>query len=318
MEAWKQIIKETGIIPVVKIEKAELAVELAQILMGEGISVIEITFRTSAAEEAIRAIRKHLPSMLVGAGTVLNTDQLTKAISAGAHFIVTPGFNPIIVERALELKIPIIPGVSSASEIEQALSHGLDTVKYFPAVPLGGVLSLKSLNGPYPNVMFIPTGGLNLENMNEFLEYKNILAIGGSWMVDPKDLESKDFDRIKEKTAEAVQKMIGLEFDHIGFKPECFEETVHQFEKFLRIKRFDHSKSSFVSDKLEIIHEFNPKVLTQHLAYRVNDIQRAMHYFISRGYSFDMDTQLKDTQNNIKAIYFKEIIGGYSIHLIKK
>lgn len=318
MDNWKQDIQEVGIIPVVKIENSEDALPLALALYEGGISLIEVTFRTKAAPDVIRIVRKEVPNMMVGAGTVLTLDQLDQALLAGAQFIVTPGLNPNIVKKAQELNIPIIPGVSSASEIEQALELGLDVLKFFPAVPMGGAATLKAWYGPYPNVTFIPTGGVTVENMNDFLKLPNVRAIGGSWMVDPKEIELKQFESIKDKTQQAIRTMVGLDFDHIGFSSTNLEQDLTHFEKLLNTSRKDHSKSSFVSERLELIKERHPNVLPQHLAYRVNDIKRAMRYFIHQGYEFDPSTSVFDAKGALKAIYFKQPIGAYSIHLIQK
>jgi len=197
-------LHELKIIPVVKIEDVEKAVPLAKALSQGGLPCAEITFRTAQAEEAIRRIADALPDMLVGAGTVLTTEQADRAVAAGAKFIVTPGFNPKVVDYCLSLGIPITPGCSTPSDIEQALERELEVVKFFPAENLGGVPTLKAISGPYVNVKYIPTGGINAKNLTEYLSFPKVFACGGSWMVKEDLIKAGDFSAIEQLTAEAV------------------------------------------------------------------------------------------------------------------
>lgn len=192
MEKFTEIYNRIGkaaIIPVIKLERVEEAVPLARSLLAGGIPVAEVTFRTSAAAEGIAAIRREVPQMLVGAGTVLTTDQANAAIQAGAQFVVSPGSNGKIIDRVLSAGVAMIPGVATPTEIEAAMERGLSVVKFFPAEALGGVAMLKALAGPYPQMKFVPTGGISASNMKDYLQQKNVLAVGGSWMIQP-DLEA--------------------------------------------------------------------------------------------------------------------------------
>ncbi len=181
-------IGKVGVIPVIKLERVEDAVPLARALLEGGIPVAEVTFRTEAAAAGIAAIRRELPQVLVGAGTVLTPDQAAAAVDAGAQFVVAPGSNGRVIERVLAAGIPMIPGVATPTEIEAALERGLQVLKLFPAEVLGGLAMLKALSGPYPQVKFIPTGGISGANLESYLRQKNVLAVGGSWMVQS-DLE---------------------------------------------------------------------------------------------------------------------------------
>lgn len=176
-------IGKAGVIPVIKLERVEDAVPLARALLEGGIPVAEVTFRTEAAAGGIAAIRREVPQVLVGAGTVLASQQAQAAIDAGAQFVVAPGSNGSVIDQVLAASIPMIPGVATPTEIEAALEKGLQVLKLFPAQVLGGVAMLKALAGPYPQVKFIPTGGINEANMKEYLQQENVLAVGGSWMV---------------------------------------------------------------------------------------------------------------------------------------
>ncbi|MBE5880782.1 MAG: bifunctional 4-hydroxy-2-oxoglutarate aldolase/2-dehydro-3-deoxy-phosphogluconate aldolase [Lachnospiraceae bacterium] len=197
-------IQKLGIVPVVVIDDVKDAEPLAKALCDGGLPCAEVTFRTEAAEESIRIMAEKFPEMLIGAGTVLTTDQVDRAVAAGAKFIVSPGLNPRIVKYCVEKNIPITPGCSSASDIEQALENGLEVVKFFPAEPAGGLNMIKALAAPYVGVKFMPTGGINQNNVKEYLKYNRILACGGSWMVKGDLIKAGDFDKITELTKEAV------------------------------------------------------------------------------------------------------------------
>jgi len=198
-------IREIGIVPVIVLENAKDALPLAESLIEGGLPCAEVTFRTAAAEDSIRAISQAYPEMLVGAGTVLTTEQVDRAVAAGAKFIVSPGFNPRIVQYCQEKGVPITPGCSSPTDIEQALEHGLKVVKFFPAEQLGGLAMIKALAGPYVDVSFMPTGGINAGNVKDYLAYNRILACGGSWMVKGDLIKAGDFQRITELVKEAKQ-----------------------------------------------------------------------------------------------------------------
>jgi 2-dehydro-3-deoxyphosphogluconate aldolase/(4S)-4-hydroxy-2-oxoglutarate aldolase len=192
-----------GLIPVIAIEEAAEALPLGRTLLENGLPIAEITFRTKAAAAAIRQLAK-LSELMLGAGTVLSTDQVQEACDAGAQFMVTPGFNPKVVDFCVKNSIPIVPGVCTPTEIEAALEYGLDVLKFFPAESMGGVKSLKAFSGPYSTVKFIPTGGINTSNVRDYLNLPNVLACGGSWMVSPKLISSKNYSEIARLTREAV------------------------------------------------------------------------------------------------------------------
>ena len=211
-------IKSLGIVPVVKIDDANNAVPLAEALCRGGLPCAEITFRTDAAEEAIRRISDALPDMLVGAGTVLSPAQADKAKSAGAKFIVSPGLNPTVVNYCRNINIPVFPGCSSPSDIEKALELGLSCVKFFPAEQIGGIAAIKAMSAPYGDVLFLPTGGVNAKNLNGYLAFDKVIACGGSWMADPALINAGDFAAIEELTRSAVHTMLGFELAHDWYK----------------------------------------------------------------------------------------------------
>lgn len=195
---------EYGVVPVVVLEEAKDALPLAKALVEGGLPCAEVTFRTEAAEESIRLMSEKYPEMLVGAGTVLTTKQVDRAAAAGAKFIVSPGFDPEIVDYCLEKEIPVFPGCITPSEVAQAVKRGLRVVKFFPAEQFGGVATIKALSAPYVGLKFMPTGGVSAKNLKEYLACKPIVACGGSWMVKKDLIEAGEFDKIRELTKEAV------------------------------------------------------------------------------------------------------------------
>ena len=205
MKSMEQILEEYGIVPVVVLKKTEDAIPLADALYAGGLSCAEVTFRTDAAEESIKLMSAKYPDMLVGAGTVLTTEQVDRAVGAGAKFIVSPGFDPEIVDYCLAKNIPVFPGCITPSEVAQAVKRGLKVVKFFPAEQAGGVAMIKAMGAPYSMVKFMPTGGISAKNLNEYLSSSNIVCCGGSWMVKGDLIDSGDFCKITELTKEAVE-----------------------------------------------------------------------------------------------------------------
>ena len=197
-------IQKTGIIPVVVINDVKDAEPLAKALIEGGLPCAEVTFRTEAAEESIRIMREKFPEMLIGAGTVLTTEQVDRAIAAGAEFIVSPGLNPRTVNYCVEKGICITPGTSNASDMELALEAGLDVVKFFPAEAAGGLKMIKALAAPYVGLKFMPTGGISASNVRDYLAYDRIIACGGSWMCSNDLIKAGDFEKITELTREAA------------------------------------------------------------------------------------------------------------------
>lgn len=205
MDAVLEKIQKIGIVPVVVLNDTKDAEPLAEALCNGGLPCAEVTFRTDAAEESIRIISEKYPEMLVGAGTVLTTEQVDRAVAAGARFIVSPGFNPKVVKYCLDKGIPVTPGTQTPSEMEQALEMGLDVVKFFPAEPAGGLAMIKAVAAPYTTLKFMPTGGINLNNVGDYLEYDRIVACGGSWMVKGDLIKAGKFDEIQQMTKDAAE-----------------------------------------------------------------------------------------------------------------
>ncbi|MFX1315990.1 MAG: bifunctional 4-hydroxy-2-oxoglutarate aldolase/2-dehydro-3-deoxy-phosphogluconate aldolase [Promethearchaeota archaeon] len=197
-------LEELKLIPVATIENLDDALPLGKVLVEVGLPIVEITFRTQVAGEVINFLTKEMPKLFIGAGTVLNVEQVNRAIDGGAQFIITPGFNPRVVDYCVNQNILIIPGVNTPTMVEWALDKGLKVVKFFPANLSGGVKMLKALAGPYPEMKFVPTGGINNDTLIEYLKLSNVIACGGSWIVNKDLISSSNFEEIRKLTKEAV------------------------------------------------------------------------------------------------------------------
>lgn len=205
MKTIAEQFTEFGVVPVVVLNDVKDALPLAKALTEGGLPCAEVTFRTEAAEESIRRMAKEYPDMLVGAGTVLTIDQVERAVNAGAKFIVSPGFDPEIVDYCLSKEIPVFPGCVTPSEVMQAVKRGMKVVKFFPAEQFGGVATIKALAAPYTTMKFMPTGGVSAKNLRSYLECDKIICCGGSWMVKGDLIKAGEFDKIRELTKEAVE-----------------------------------------------------------------------------------------------------------------
>jgi len=204
MQSLIEKISNIGVVPVIKIDRAEDAIPLANALKNGGLCCAEVTFRTDAAEEAIRLIHKEFPDFIIGAGTVLTPKQADLAIKAGASFIVSPGLNPTVVKHCIDNDYPVIPGVCTPSEVELGMSLGLSYLKFFPAEAAGGVKMIKAMAAPYNKIKFMPTGGIGTGNLKDYLTCSAVFVCGGSWMVPANLINDGKFDEIEKLTAEAV------------------------------------------------------------------------------------------------------------------
>lgn len=200
-----QLMKKSGVIPVVVLDDTAKALTTANALLAGGVSVMEITFRTAAAADSIKAVSENCPEMLVGAGTVVTLDQCKQALECGAKFIVSPGFDPEVVSWCVERNVPITPGCVTPTEIMAAMKLGLNVVKFFPAGVYGGLKAMKSLSAPFGGVKFIPTGGVDAKNLKEYLDAPFVHAVGGSWLCPKKEIAAGNFDAVTALCREASQ-----------------------------------------------------------------------------------------------------------------
>ena len=319
MNSILERIGELGIVPVVKIEKAEDALPLGKALIDGDLPIAEITFRTSAAEESIKTLTGELPDLLVGAGTVLTIEQVKKAVSAGAKFIVSPGFNPGVVDYCIENGIPVTPGINNPTQIEMALTRGIEVVKYFPAEASGGLALLKSMSAPYTGIKFIPTGGINLNNLTSYLSNKKVLACGGSWMVKADLISSGNFDEITRITQEAVSTMLGFEFTHLGINEENKDKALDSANQLSNLFYFpikEGTSSIFTGSGFEIMkNQYLGK--HGHISISTNYIYRAINYLKMKGISVLPETA-KEKDGKLKAVYIDREVSGFAIHLLQK
>lgn len=312
-------ISALGIVPVIKLTDANNAVPLCRALMKGGLPVAEITFRTAAAEESIRRVAEELPEVLVGAGTVLNIEQVDKAMKAGAKFIVTPGYDDEVTAYCVENNIPIFPGCPTTSDIQKAIKRGLKVVKFFPAEAMGGLATIKAVAAPYGDMLFMPTGGVNEKNLNDYLSFNKIIACGGSWMAKEDLINAGEFDKIEEITRSAVQKMLGFELMHVGVNCGDADEAMAVAKKFSVLFGWpikDGNSSTFAGSAIEAMKA--PYLGAKgHIAVGCNSVVRAKAYLESQGFEFNEESA-KEKAGKLIAIYLKDEIGGFAVHLVQK
>lgn len=316
MDIYKQI-ELAGIIPLIKLDKIEKALPLMGALTAGNINLCEIAFRTHIAKDAISLITQKSANMVVGASTVLSTMQVDDAADAGARFIVTAGFNEKVVDYCLQKGIPIIPGVSSPSDIEKAHEREIYVVKFYPATLLGGVEMIKSLAQPYPFMRFLPTGGINESNLNEYLKFNRVIACGGSYMVGEELIKEDRFDEITKNARNAVNSMLSLKLDHIVIcaqKPET-EELAVQIATLLGAP-FVYEDNEKIGGMIAV----SPSIAYgEHgcIFFSTPHLERAIYYLGKRGFKFCRQTTIKDN-GKLNAIYLKTTFAGFSIGLTKE
>lgn len=313
-------LETVGIVPVIKLDNVDDAEKLAKALRDGGINCAEVTFRAKGADEVIKRMTEVYPDMLVGAGTVLTCEQVDAAIRAGAKFCVAPGLNPKVVKHCLEKGVPFAPGLSSASEIEQALELGLDFAKFFPAEQAGGLSYIKAVCGPYTTMRFMPTGGVTADNLNTYLAYKKIVCCGGSWIVPPALLAAGDWAGVTKLCREAIDKMLGFEMVHVGLNcanPEEAEAVADEFENAFSFAKKVGNSSVFSSTYMEMMKKpFRGKM--GHIAIATNSVKRAAYQLKLRGYEVDETSVKYNAEGVMNVAYLKHEFGGFAVHLVLK
>ena len=308
-----------GIVPVIVINDAKNALPLAKALIEGGLPCAEVTFRTAAAKDAIKAMSEAYPEMIIGAGTILTPEQADTAIEAGAKFIVTPGLNPEVVKHCLAKGYPIVPGINNPSGIEQAMSLGLDTVKFFPAENSGGVAMLKAMSGPYGAISFMPTGGIGNNNLKDYLAFNKIFCVGGGWVASAAQIAACDFDGIKHNVEEAVRTMLDFKVVHIGVNSEnesAALETANTLKAAFGFETDERTKSYFASTQVEVMKAKGMGTFG-HIAIGTSNVDRAVYHLERKGFEFDYDTATYAPDGSMKFIYLKKEIGGFAYHLVK-
>ena len=315
-----QKIYDIGIVPVIAIDDADKAVPLAKALVKGGLPAAEVTFRTAAAEEAIKRIVAEVPEMLVGAGTVLTKEQADRAIAAGVKFIVSPGFNPEITKYVIDKGMLMMPGTATPGEMEQAMSMGLDVVKFFPAEQNGGVAKLKAVAGPYTNLRWMPTGGVNAKNLLDYLSFNKIIACGGTWMVKKDLIEGEKWDEITRICKDAVKTMLGFELGHVGINCQDAGQAEQTAKALCAIFGFEYkagNSSDFAGSAVEC-NKAPGRGAHGHIAIRTNNVDRAIYHLGLQGVKFDASSRKTDAKGRTKAIYLQEELGGFALHLVQK
>lgn len=319
MHAVLQSLAAIGLIPVVKLSDPAGGPPLMRALTAGGIPTAEITFRTEGAERAIAAICEALPDALVGAGTVVTTDQAERAVAAGAKYIVSPGFDREIIEWCAARNVPMLPGCSTASEMEQAVKLGLAAVKFFPAEAAGGIGMLKALAGPFPGLRIVPTGGIGPQNLADYLALPQVLACGGSWMVPSELVEAADWAGIESLAGAAVHKMLGFRLAHVGIN--CPEnqaaEAAGRFSLLLGLPADETPVSYFVGGEVEVMKSMGRGSMG-HLAVSTTDVDRAERYLAAKGFGFDGSTRKVDALGRTTFLYMKDELGGFAVHLVRR
>ncbi len=313
-------LENVGIVPVIKLEKVEDAEKLAKALRDGGINCAEVTFRAKGADEVIKRMTKAFPDMLVGAGTVLTCEQVDAAIAAGAKFCVAPGLNPKVVKHCLDKGVPFAPGLSSASEIEQALELGLNFAKFFPAEQAGGLPYIKSVCGPYTTMRFMPTGGVTADNLNTYLSFKKIVCCGGSWIVPPALLNAGDWTGITKLCREAIDKMLGFELAHVGLNcknDKEAESVADEFEKAFGFAKKVGNSSVFSATAMEMMKS-QGRGTNGHIAIATNSVKRAAYQLEKRGFKVAPETVKFTADGVMQVAYLEKEIGGFAVHLLLK
>ncbi len=319
MDACIKELYRIGIVPVVALEDAADALPLGAALKKGGVSAIEVTFRTAAAADAIRLLTREMPELLVGAGTVLTKEQADAAIEAGAKFIVSPGFQPELVSYVLSKGVPMCPGTATPGEMEQAMALGLSAVKFFPAEQNGGAPMLKALSAPYRDLLFMPTGGVKLENLRTYLALDQVFACGGTWLATKDDIKAKAFDKITARTREAVKTMLNFRIKHVGINSKDEAEAKKTATLLCSIFDFDYNDtelSVFTGSAVEVM-KFMGRGSLGHVAIGADNVDRAEYYLRQRGFSFDESTRRVDASGRTTFLYLKDEIGGFAFHLTK-
>ncbi len=318
MDRVMERIAEIGIVPVIMLEDAKKAASLGKALAAGGIPVAEVTFRTAAAGEAIRAMSEGAPETLVGAGTVTSVSLAEEALAAGARFIVCPTWDEAVIDLCLERGVSVLPGISGPDGAGRALSKGLTAVKLFPAEVLGGCAMLDALAGPFGSLRFVPTGGIDVAKVGEYARRRQVLAIGGTWMVRPELVEASDWAAVERLCREAVLALHGFSLAHVGINGSSAEGAAADaaaFASLFGLVAKDGASSIFMSDSIELL---KTAYLGErgHLAIRCNDVERALARFRGMGIKTLADTERLE-RGRIKSVYLERSIGGFAIHLLR-
>lgn len=317
-EITRRELELCGLAPVVVLEDPGDAVPLAKALLAGGIRFMEITFRTGAAEEAIRRVAAEVPDMIVGAGTVINGKLAETAVKAGARFVVTPGYSPEAVAFCHENDVAVVPGTATMTEIMMAINDGCELVKLFPAEDLGGVRYIKSVVSVFPRLQFMPSGGIGFDNMEPYARCRAVAATTGSWLAPKALIREGRFDEITEIARRSVQKMLGFQLLHVGINSADAEEarvTATGLAELFSLPVKEFPAAYFAGDLADVV---KTPFLGEHghIGMLTNHVERAVRYFEDRGYRFRDNPTVDD--EGIVSIFFEKEFGGFAVHLRRR
>ncbi|MBR3966125.1 MAG: bifunctional 4-hydroxy-2-oxoglutarate aldolase/2-dehydro-3-deoxy-phosphogluconate aldolase [Clostridia bacterium] len=320
MKNLLESLEQTGILPVINIPSVSVATTVANAVRNGGINTIEVTLRSADSLESIKAIKAEYPDMVVAAGTVLSTETVDKALSAGADYIVCPGYDEEIVDYCISKDILVVPGISSGSEIQNAVKKGLKILKFFPAELNGGIEAIKLLSGPFPSVRFVPTGGINFGNLGSYLQNDKILACGGSYMATADQIKNGDFEGITAACKKALDISLGFELAHVGINNENGETALAGAEKMsetFRLPTKVGNSSIFSGTAVEFMKTmfYGTK---GHIGFKTNSMARALEYFKANGIEVIEESIRRDDGGKLVSAYLKDEIGGFAVHIVKR
>ena len=320
MNSVLERVYEIGIIPVIAFNSVDEAIPLCKALMDGGLPAAEVTFRTACAEECIKKIHEELPNMLLGAGTVLTVDQADRAMAAGASFIVAPGFDPEVCKHVIDKGGIMMPGTATSGEMQQAMNMGCEAIKFFPAEANGGVSMLKNIGAALKTAKWMCTGGVNAKNVNDYLGYDQIIAVGGTWMCKADKIKAGAWDEITALSREAVDTMLGLELVHVGINSANAEEAMANAKALAALFNMpvkEGNSSIFGGAKEFEVMKSQGRGTHGHLAIGCNNVDRAIYHLGQRGVKFDLASKNVKDGKTI-ACYLQDEIAGFAIHLVRK
>lgn len=317
MREQLKTMSEIGLVPLVVLEDVAQAKPFGKALVAGGIPVAEVTFRTDACLDIIRTM-KEIPTLIVGAGTVHSIAQAEAAVEAGATFIVTPAYNPAVVDWCMANGVDIIPGTVSPAEVEAANAKGIFFCKFFPAEAYGGIETLKALAGPFAETRFLPTGGVTIENMRDYLALPNVAAVGGSFMTPANLIRAGDFDGVADVCRASIRQMLGFRLGHIGMyvhdlgEAECLTDA---FCRLIDVPKTREDAHFFAGTFAEICAGSDVTGTVGHISIHTHDMPRALSYFARKGIAIRQEHIQYDANGAVKAAYLEERVGVFAIQL---
>lgn len=309
-------LKLIGVIPLAVFKDEKQAVPTANALEKAGIHTLEVTLRTEKGVKAIEEIKKNCPGFLAGAGTVRTLEQAKAVKEAGADYIVTPAYDEKIADWCKENQMPLLPGVTTPYEINKAVSNGFTTLKFFPAENYGGAKAIKALAGPFPEVSFMPTGGINTGNMGQYLANANVSMVGGGWICSADLLDQEDYEGITQKAKEALDQFLGYEVVHVGINTENTTEGIAVAESIASVFKMPVHKgelSNFVGTGFEV-NNFKGLGKFGHVAIDTNRIESAEYYLKKDNMEMNEESRVI-VNGKTKVVYLKDEFAGFAIHL---